>query len=177
MRSTSMHMNQTTPTLVDLLEDGEKGTKDAPPTLLVPLHSIGAAWGSYHQSLSSPHSEPMPMLRWATIMHPTLVYAAQLALHASRVKRTVLLQGMYFCLGRPDIHATLQNMSSDASTIRMVAAPRGVAKNGVSGETDCLKPGRCVFSETSPNSFGTGFALRHAEWYRPWRVRICYIHG
>jgi len=35
----------------------------------------------------------------------------------------------------------------------------GAWQTGVSGETDCSRPSGCFVSETSPNSFGEGFAM------------------
>ncbi|KAH9990988.1 concanavalin A-like lectin/glucanase domain-containing protein [Russula compacta] len=43
-------------------------------------------------------------------------------------------------------------------TVPGCSQPRGVWQTGVSGETDCSKPSGCVVAETSPNSFGAGFA-------------------
>ncbi|KAH9991983.1 hypothetical protein BJV74DRAFT_771842 [Russula compacta] len=118
IRSTSTRTNHTVRTLVDLPEDGEKGYgkgRTTHPALVVPPRTVGA-WGSHHQSLPSPRSAPTRVPRWATIVHPTLVYALNfpIATGFSLGRLLVLIAYavlmLYACLRRSDPFTSSQRM-------------------------------------------------------------------
>lgn len=118
IRSTSTRTNQTTRTLVDLPADGEKGQSKGRTThpLVVPPRAVGATWGSYHQSLPSPRSAPTRVPRWATIVHPTLVYALNFPIATGFSLGRLLVLIAYAVLM---LYACLRSSDPFTSSLRM----------------------------------------------------------